>query len=280
MSTKKLPFLTVILFALVLQACKQSDPPAVPSADETGDLFFSGYYWNYKNSNETLVGPGPNKFSNSPNNIWLDADNNLHLKITKVNNSWYCSELISSKAFSYGTYIFTTASDLTLLNEKEIFGLFSWSNYSFQTQANSEVDIEFSRWNIATDTSLLTCSVQPVWFDNPAPYLERTKKPTMKVSKLKGICTHVFKWTPDIVTWETVEGENYPGGNVLATWSYDKTNISRSKLEGGKTSNPIVIPAPDDSTNVRFNLWLLNGQGPANGKETEVVIKSFRFIPL
>ena len=280
MSIKSTFFSFFFFLAIVLYSCKQSDPPAEPNSDETGDLFFSGYYLNYKNSNNLNVGPGPNKFTNSSDNIFLDATNSLHLKITKVNNSWYCSELISSKSFGYGTYIFTTSSDLTTLNEKVIFGLFSWSDYSFQAQANSEVDIEFSKWNIASDSLLLTCSVQPVWFDNPAPYLERTRKPPMQVKKLKTTCTHLFKWTPDLVTWETYEGDTYPGTNLLASWSYDKMNMPRSKLEGGLASNPIVIPSPDDSTNVRFNLWLLNGQAPSDNKEAEVVIKSFRFIPL
>jgi hypothetical protein len=39
---------------LVLSAigCKQGDPPP---KKETGDIFFSGYYWNFKNSNENQV---------------------------------------------------------------------------------------------------------------------------------------------------------------------------------------------------------------------------------
>jgi hypothetical protein len=51
-------------------------------------------------------------------------------------------------------------------------------------------------------------------------------------------------------------------------------------MEGGRFSNPIVIPAPSNTTNVRFNLWLLAGQGPASNRESEVVIKRFEFRPL
>jgi len=265
--------------AACLFSCKQSDPLPIPTPVETGDIFFSGYYWNIKNSNGTQVGPGPNRFANSSSNIWLDSNNYLHLKITKSNNIWSCAELISVKEFGYGRYIFTTGSDLTTLNEKVVFGLFSWDDYSFQKQANSEVDIEFARWNNASDSLLLTYSAQPVWFDNAAPYPERTRKPQMQVSKLKGPCTHMFKWSSGKILWETYEGNTYPGNNLLATWSFDSTNVARRKLEGGLTSDAIVVPAPSDSTNVRFNLWLLNGIAPSDNKEVEVVIKSFKFLP-
>lgn len=265
---------------IILNACKQSDPPPLPEVVEKGDLFFSGYYWNIKNSLGNNVGPGPNKFSGSSDNIWLDKDGMLHLKITKYNNIWYCSEVISVKEFGYGTYIFTTASDLSTFSEKTVLGLFTWNNHSFQSQANSEVDIEFARWNNINDSQLLTYSVQPVWFDNAAPYIERTRRPAIPVSALKGLSTHVFRWTADSVRWESYEGEKYPGGKMIASWSYNRNNISRRKMEGSGLSDPIIIPAPEDSTNVRFNMWLLFGQAPSNGKEQEAVIKSFRHIPL
>jgi hypothetical protein len=268
--------LLACLLVLSAVGCKQGDPPP---KKETGDIFFSGYYWNFKNSNENQVGPGPNKFASTPNNIWVDASGMLHLKITNVNNRWYCSELISARTMGYGTYIFTTASDLTTLNERVVLGLFTWNDYSFQTQANSEVDVEFSKWNNAADSFLLTYSVQPVWFSNPAPYPERTRHVAMQVSKLKNVCTHVMYWSPDIVRWDSYEGPNASGAKI-ASWSYDKNNIIRRKIEGSRTSNPVVIPAPEDSTHARMNLWLLNGLGPSNNKEVEVIIKSFNYIPL
>ncbi len=279
MSISNLTRWLLALSAGLLFSCKQSDPPT-PNTSEKGDFSFSGYDWKYKNSSGNQVGPGPNLFSSSSDNIWLDQDSMLHLKITKRNGLWYCSEVISTKEFGYGTFIFTTQSDLTTLNEKSIFGLFSWNDYSFYNQGNSEVDIEFARWNNANDSLLLTYSVQPVWFDNASPYAERTRRPQMQVNKLKTTSTHVFRWTPDSVTWKSYEGSNYPGINLLASWAFDKTNPARTKIEGGITSAPIIIPAPDDSTNVRLNLWLLNGQAPSNGTESEVVIKSFRYIPL
>ncbi|MFM9052504.1 MAG: hypothetical protein ACKOKF_09375 [Bacteroidota bacterium] len=268
----------IILLLAVFLGCEQSDPPSLDP--ETGDFYFSGYYWNIKASGTSMMGPGPNFFGGTSENVWLDQDSMLHLRITKRNNRWYCGEVISAKEFGYGTYIFTVDGRLDTMNERAVFGLFTWNDYSFQEQANSEVDVEFARWGNANDSQLLTYSVQPVWFDNPAPFLERTRRPGIPVTSLRTPTTHVFKWTPDTVFWYSCAGESFPGNQLLASWKYDKSNIPRAKIEGGRVSNPIIIPAPFNTTNVRFNLWLLSGIGPASNRETEVVIKRFEFRPL
>ncbi len=267
---------------MVWSACKQSNPPDPPKPDivqEPGDISFSGFEWNFKTSNQP-VGPGPNFFAATEDNIWLDSQGNLHLKITNKNNQWQCPELISTAELGYGTYIWTVDGDMTTMNEKAVLGLFTWNNYSFQTQGNSEVDIEFSRWDNAGDSTLLTYSNQPVWFSVTGPYTERSTKPQMQVSTLKGVTTHAFTWKPDLISWRSYKGENYPGTELIASWDFDLNNPPRRKYEGTGVSEEIIIPAPEENTNARMNLWLLNGQAPADKSETEVIIKSFNFIPL
>ena len=274
------PLKIICLFILIaFSACKQSSPDEFPLPEEKGDLYFSGYYWNYKDAS-TPVGPGPNRFLGTNENAWVDTDGNLHLKIAKKDNFWYCSEIISTKEFGYGTYVMTSLSDISTFNEKYVFGFFTWSDYSFQTDGNSEVDIEFSRWNNPNDSLLFSYAVQPVIFSNPQPYKERTNKPLVSTSYLKKASTHMMRWTRDSIVWESYEGENYPGSNLLSKWSFNNSNIPRTKIEGNNTSDPIIIPKPDDSTNVRFNFWLLNGQAPSNNLGSEIVIKSFKYTPL
>lgn len=269
----------VILFSMVVfVACKQSPPPEFVAPVIPGDLEFSGYQWKYKNA-DNPVGPGPNLFSGTPDFAWVDANGHLHLKITKKNNRWTCSEIISTMVVGYGTYTMTCVSDISVFNEKAVFGFFTWDSYSFQEQANSEVDIEFSRWNNANDSTLINYAVQPVIFSNPTPYTERSYKANTTVDVMTKPMTHMFRWTPDSVHWESFEGQTTSGAKV-AEWTFTKDNQSRQKIEGPRTSNPIVIPAPSDSTNVRFNFWLLDGQGPTDGLEHEIVISNFNYKPL
>ncbi len=35
-----------------------------------------------------LVGPGPNVFSDSPENVWVDAAGQLHMRITARDGQW------------------------------------------------------------------------------------------------------------------------------------------------------------------------------------------------
>jgi hypothetical protein len=278
MFNKTINIIAIFLFS-ILVACKQSPPPAVEVPEIKGDFSFSGYQWKYKNATSP-VGPGPNRFSGTPDFAWVDSMGYLHLKIAKRNNAWTCSEIISTKVFGYGTYVMTCVSDITPFDKNVVFGFFTWDSYSFQTQANSEVDIEFSRWGNANDTNLVSYAVQPVIFSNPVPYTERTFQSKINNVFLKKSMTHMFRWTPDSIKWETYEGNTYPGANKLSEWTFDKNNISRRKIEGPNTSDPIIIPAPSDSTNVRFNMWLLNGAAPSNAQEHEIVISSFKYFPL
>ena len=44
---------------------------------------FSGYKWIVKESHLQKIGPGPNFFSNSEQNVWVDQFDELHLKVAK-----------------------------------------------------------------------------------------------------------------------------------------------------------------------------------------------------
>lgn len=277
MSTSRILFsLSLCLF---LAACKQSAPPDIQLPDEKGSLFFSGYYFNYKNA-DNPVGPGPNRFAGNAESAYVDSLGRLHLKILKKNNFWYSSEIISVKEFKYGTYTFTCETDIRNFDQKVVFGFFTWDDYSFQTQGNSEIDIEFAKWDVANDSNLVTYSAQPVWFSTPGPYKERTFKPAIPTKYISKTATYMMRWTSDSIAWESYEGETYPGANKVSKWGFNKNNIPRSKIENSLTSNPIVVPQPSDSTNLRFNFWLLNGVAPVNGQNHEIIIKNFTYKPL
>lgn len=261
--------------------CEQSDPNSQIKPkiiNDSGDIVFSGYGWKIKKST-VPVGPGPNIFGGTDSNVWVDQNGYLHLKIAFLNGKWQSSELICTENTGYGTYIFTLGSDVTKMNENIVLGLFTWDDNTFYSQANSEVDIEFARWFKANDTLLLTTSVQPVVFDNATPFTERTFKPQMSVSKLKYPSTHAFEWHADNITWNSYSGRSFPGIEKIANWSFSKNNQPRVKTEGGKSSVPIIIPEPGNTTNARINLWLLNGRAPSDNKPFEVIIERFDYLP-
>lgn len=75
--------ITVLALAPITLAGKPS-PPRAP-------IGFAGYTWAVKSS-AGKVGPGPNYFSSSTSNVWVDGAG-LHLKITKAKARWYSAEV-------------------------------------------------------------------------------------------------------------------------------------------------------------------------------------------
>src|SRR5690348_11190411 len=103
-------------------------------------ISFSGYQWQVKSS-RGKTGPGPNVFSSSNQNVWVDGQGRLHLAITHSGNRWYCAEVLATQSLGYGTYTFTLDSSVGALDPNVILGLFTWSNDpSF---AHRELDVEF-----------------------------------------------------------------------------------------------------------------------------------------
>lgn len=214
-------------------------------------LYFAGYEWRVKAS-DGPVGPGPNVFSDSIDNVWVDTDGRLHLKIKRQGNTYHCAEIILTKSLGYGTYIFNVASPVSDFDPNVILGLFLWSDdpaYHYR-----EMDIEFSRWGDPQNLGGQFV-IQP-W--DTAGNLERFAVPPGSTS------SHGFTWMPDAVDFASVCGLDYwtTGPNQLIhSWSYTGADI----------------PPPGDES-VRMNLWLMWGYAPIDGEEVEVVVSDFHFI--
>lgn len=264
-------------FALISNSCQQSEPPEdVRIGDE---ITFSGYTWDIKAS-EAPIGPGPNPFSKRADDLYVDSQGRLHLKIVEHNGIWYSAEVVSQEVTGYGTYTWTVTGDLKNMARNVVLGLFSWDNNTFQTDGNSEVDIEFSYWGDSTLSSSLLYSVQPVNFSVFFP--ERTCHPDLDGDLFIGTTTHTFTWTTDLITWRSYKGFAGEGGEEIASWSFDNTNPPRIKEEGGNSSDGIRIPAPGATTNARMNFWIASylDTAPYDREQHEIIIESFDYQPL
>ena len=266
----------LVLAAFTLLTCEQSEP--IFNARDGDILTFSGLKWEIKHGTQ-LLGPGPNFFSDHPNDVWIDDQDYLHLTIHEHDGKWFSTEVISVDTFAYGTYVFTIQGNLKNIDKNIVLGLFTWDNNTFQEEANSEVDIEFAKWGVDTVENTLQYGVQPISFGEYNP--ERVDKPDVNSDNWIGVSTHAFTWTDTLITWASWVGSEYGDGPPLASWSFNLDNPPRIKFEGNNQSDPVIIPAPGNTTNARMNLWLLNGpEGPSNKFNHEVIIQKFQFIPL
>ncbi len=215
---------------------------------------FCGYDWWVKTAPGTL-GPGPNYFSDSTNNVWLDAQGQLHLKITNRSNQWQCAEIATARTFGYGSYRFELASDVNAINLNAVLGLFTYGDDP--SYAHREIDVECSRWSNGSDVNNAQFVVQP--FDTPGHWARYPVPAVLPTS------TQLFIWETNKITFQSQRGSYSPNpapANVVTNWIYN--------LDVPQTGDEIV----------HLNLWLYNTAPPVGNVPVEFVIKSFQFVPL
>jgi hypothetical protein len=228
------------------EACQERK--CLVSVQEEKTLSFSGYEWEVKRA-PTPVGPGPNSFGDGPENVRVDADGHLHLRITRLGDRWTCAEIGSAESFGYGTYVFELAPGADRIDRNAILGLFTWETIAEHN--NREIDIEISRW---TDPDNDNCQyvIQP--YQRPGN-IER-----FDLSLGDRPSTHSFAWTPEAVSFESRLGD--AKGDLINAWAYTGPDL----------------PAPGKER-ARLNLWLFDGIPPSDNRDVEVVVTRFGFIP-
>jgi hypothetical protein len=131
---------------------------------------WAGLNWTCKNVHD--LGPGTNNFSDSPNNLWVDDQNRLHLTIKKNNGRWDCTQLACENDYRFGklTWKIDNASSVfNLSQDSTCLGLFSYKD------DYNETDVEISRWQ-GLRNHLVLDTVYPYWIrGNSKGYLPSGK---------------------------------------------------------------------------------------------------------
>ena len=225
--------------------------PSAAATPYPRTISFSGHTWSVKTSSGK-VGPGPNYFSDSTNNVWVDLQGQLHLKITKSGARWYCAEVVSAESFGYGSYRFYLNSPVDALDPSVVLGLFTWDDAPDYN--HRETDIEMSRWG-AVNNQNAQYVVQPY---NQAGNLWRWQEPAGLPQS-----THTFQWLSASVLFQS-----FSGLTTDTTYSIQKFNYTQSQY----------VPQAGGE-NARMNLWLYQGRAPASRQPVEIVINKFEFVP-
>lgn len=206
---------------------------------------FSGYEWAIKAGD--YLGPGPNYFSSNQENVWVDDQGRLHLKVTRRDEKWYCAEIYLMQPLGFGNYTFQLSSRIDQL-DKNVIG----SPFIYQDDTH-ELDVEFSKWGVE-DGPNAQFVVQPYYnFGNQEQFC---------ISLLNDNSTHIIKWKSDIASFKSAQGHNLNPAveQIIHQWKY---------IDGD-------VPTESDEL-VHINLWLLNGQAPSDATETEMIIQDFTF---
>lgn len=227
---------------------------------------FAGRTWAVKDS-PSPVGPGANRFTDDPSDVFVDAQGRLHLRVVQRGGQWWSSEVVLLDEVGYGTYWFTTESQAGSLDPNLTFGAFTWDSHCDDTTIpawpNREIDFEDSRWGNPNDPHSSQVVVQP-WSvpGNVVRYATPNLGPNPTL-------TRFFTWRRNRIDFAVATGRHSPCTMPAANVLHQSTYVH----------NPAVghLVPPAGREKFRFNLWINTGGAPSNGQPTEVIISDFRF---
>jgi hypothetical protein len=217
------------------------------------DIEFGGYTWAVRSGRG---GPGPNVWNEQ--NVWLDAETNLHLKISLRDGKWSCAEVTMRRRLGFGRYQFQITGRLDRLDDNVVLGLFSYPTEDVGPDGTHEIDIEFARWGDAKNP-MGNYTVWPV----VKPLRQGSK--SFPFALTGDQTTHWFIWSRDKVKFRSLQGHREDDGEEISTWLYSPSEAARHISQQ---------PMP-----VHINLWLFKGLAPKDGREVEVIIHDFKFTP-
>ena len=214
---------------------------------------FSGYVWEVRSGDG---GPGSNHWSSD--NVWVDENGYLHLKITQQNGIWYCAELYTTTSLGFGDYEFYVINRIDLFDRNIVFGLFNYPTPSIGPDKTNEIDIEIARWGNSNYPNG-NFTVFPT-----IPGLKQDFK-TFDFSLNGDYTTHKFVWTSKEIYFQSFHGHGNDQQQQIADWPY-KPEESYKYI-------------PQQPLPIHINLWLFEGQPPTDSKEVEVIVSKFQFTP-
>ena len=237
---------SLLLILLAIFPCNGAEAAERPYLWEKDALTFAGLRWDVKSG---FYSPGKNHWS--AQNVWVDENDWLHLRLTHDGNEWQCAE-IATGMFGYGLYRFSIAGPMDHMDKNAVLGLFLYPGPQLQYRANAEIDIELSRWG-QENAPAGNYTVTPATLNFPLP--------------LPGeLSTHQFIWLPD-----RIEFFSFQGHDELS----ERTLLEHWVFRGDGNAN---IPVPP--LQLHINYWLFKGKAPVQNTQPEMIIRKFVYLPV
>jgi hypothetical protein len=225
------------------------------ASSHAGTIKFGDYTWVVRSS--ARGGPGPNYWD--PNNVWVDDQGYLHLRLNQRDGRWYCSEVYTQNRLGFGRYQFWISGPVDKLDRNVVFGLFNYPTGDVGRDGTHEIDIEFSTWG-STNAPIGNYTV---W---PATNGVRRESKSFPFTLKNDQSTHRFTWSPAEVFFQSQYGHHDDNGEPFTSWVFRPSNA---------TARISQKPMP-----VHINLWCFSGRPPTDSQPVELIVRAFKFTPL
>jgi len=235
------------------------------------NISWSGYNWWVRTSGGAPQGPGPNIFSDSLETVFVDANDDLHLRIHQEGGKWVGAEIDNHVSLGYGTYEWEVSSRYDLFATNVVGGLFTYIDPASVGNGIHEIDIEFTKaWGTANlyHTTHGPGTPDPSWNYQQALTGDYT--------------THRFTWRPDSITWGSYNGHVAGVDNPPFPIVEQRPGPNFGDPAVHTYTGPIV---PQDVNEIPIiNFWMfgdnVSNVGPPGGQMQEMIIHSFTYTPL
>src|SRR4051794_759514 len=217
-------------------------------------LMWSGRSWKLTSGHMAGVALG------NPGNVTIDTQGYLHLRIVQQNGKWTAAELFTTENLGFGTYQWIVEGNVYAMDPTTVLGLFTYGPaHHIGTNAEDEIDIEFSQWNKTCHGCDADFTVYPAT-GHRKPKGVSAWEDNFQVTG-GTLTTARMEWFPDHIVFTLMNGAQpiRTVADVIKTETY--------------TSNATNIPQV--AAPVGINLWCFK-QTPA--EDQSVVIRDFRFV--
>lgn len=206
-------------------------------------IHFSGYDWAVSQLASDRHG-APHEYLLS--NVDVDSSGSLHLRVTKHEDGWTCSEVSLPRSLGYGRYILSIENAQNL-EPATVFDMFTWDQDGTD-QDRREVDSELTRWGDpnAKDGEY---TVQPFFRPTNTYRYEAGPRPR----------TLTMLWQRGTVKFSTTNSNDLDASIAEHTFVAD-------------------VPSPQTES-VHLNLCTFDYGKLKESADAEIVLKSFRYLP-
>jgi hypothetical protein len=224
-------------------------------ASHAGTISFSGYTWAVRPSGKG--GPGPNYWDQ--NNVSVDTNGYLHLRLTQRGDRWYSSEVYTQNRLGFGRYEFWLIGRVDKLDRNVVLGLFNYPTSDVGPDGTHEIDIEFAQWGDAS----APIGNYTVW---PTTTSVRRESKPFPFTLIGDASKHSFTWSPTNVFFQSLQVRSDNSSHPFASWPYQPPNPATGVSQ--------------KSMPVHLNLWCFKGLPPSNGQQVELIVRAFKFTPM
>jgi len=226
-------------------------------------LTFAGYQWRARWYDGS---PGPDYWCDNVDAAWIDGAGHAHLKLQEFGSDWYAAELRSETAMGYGTYTWTTSSDLSNLDMNVVVSPFLHDPQRLDA-GTREIDVEWAQWSDPAYAALYRGKYTVMPMTDEDAYVDSD----WNIPTSSGNVTSTIVWQSNSVAFHTEWTDN---AQVLASWTYTPADYLQ------------MIPQQETCWDMRpyMQVWLTGhatetDQHPTDNNPVEIEFTNFTYTP-